>query len=121
MHSWHFVLGHVTRDTVVGAHGADFDRMGAGGRGRTVTAQASVVVRGQIAYSRLMRVVTGQARDAVVALDPALASFQAIGLEAKIAYSERLAQNHIHVGAVASAAEIHLINWIKLAGIENRL
>jgi hypothetical protein len=116
MHPWNFVFGHVTGDAIVGAYSADLREVAG-----LVTTQTSVIVRGQVAHPRLMRIVTGKASNAVVAPEPTLASFQAIGLEAKITNSERLAQNHVHVSAVTCSAEIYLINRIELAGIQNCL
>lgn len=67
-----------------------------------------------------MGVVTGQASNTSVALMPALASFQAIGLEPKIGDSRCMAQGNIHESAMAGAAEIHQVNGIEHSWIHNR-
>ena len=111
VHARHLVARHVAGDTVA----ACLRTL----RGASVTGQALVVVAGDATSAGLVGVMAIEAADPAIAFDPALTSLQAIGLESQILNSEAVSQRYVDEGAVAGATEVHEINRIHLAGVEN--
>jgi len=122
-----FDLGHVAGDAVGFGLGADFwrgvgVRVGCGCGGR-VARQAFCVVGRGVLIELFVRIVAGDAGEARVAcgVAPALAVFEAVGLEADVHHVGEFlfAEDDVGPGAVTCAAEIHRCSCIEAARIED--
>ena len=110
MHVGNLVFRHVTSDAILFG-----DRAGQTGavrhgfclRGIQMAGQAAHVVGTSVADQRLMRIVTGQAGKPSVALTPAAAALQAIGMKANVSHTRRGDTFCVPPGRVTGAAEVH--------------
>jgi hypothetical protein len=85
-------LGHVAGHTILGGYRTRGSRMISGRFGvrcSLVTTKASLIVKTGFAHQRLVRVVTGDASYAGIALTPALAAFQPVRLKSRVPNSGR--------------------------------
>lgn len=83
-----------------------------------MTAQAFFIISGKLLDQRLVRIVTGDAGDARVALSPALTGFEAIYGKARVLDAVIPQSVDVPPTAMASAAEINRRGRRKPSGIE---
>jgi hypothetical protein len=88
-----------------------------------VTTQTSPIIKIRNFNQGLVRVMTRNASQTIIALSsPAAALFQTVRLEANIEGAIcSLRFNNVHAGPMASPAEINQIHWAEMRRIQNGL
>ena len=121
VHVFHHVLGHVAGHTVVCSFPTSVARVGrvrSSAGTRNMAGQAGRIVGGSIANERLVRIMTGDAGEACIAVPPTAATLEPVRLKADICKTDRLVQRYIPPCSVTCAAEVNLIGRTEPPGIE---
>ena len=125
MHSRYIVARHMATRAVRRRLRADHRRAGSGrfASAWAVASQTSRIIRARISNQGLVRVMTRNAGQTIVALNsPATAFFQAVGLEANIDRAiGSFGHDNVHSGPVASPTEVNQVDRAQMSWIQNCL